>query len=130
MTNLIIFLVGLAIMLVMMMKTKLGPFACMLIASLGIGMACGLGSAKTIDTIVTGFAGTCKSIGLLVIFGTILGIYLEKSKACLRIATTLLGIVGSKNSGMALAITGYVVAIPVFSDVALGFAHAADQICR
>ncbi|WP_303322094.1 GntP family permease [Cloacibacillus evryensis] len=119
MTNLIIFLVGLAIMLVMMMKTKLGPFACMLIASLGIGMACGLGSAKTIDTIVTGFAGTCKSIGLLVIFGTILGIYLEKSKACLRIATTLLGIVGSKNSGMALAITGYVVAIPVFSDVAL-----------
>ena len=119
MTNLIIFLVGLAIMLLMMMKTKLGPFVCMLLASLGIGMACGLGTADTIDTIVTGFSGTCKSIGLLVIFGTILGIYLEKSNACQRIAATLLKITGKKNSGLALALTGYVVAIPVFCDVAM-----------
>lgn len=119
MTNLIIFLVGLAIMLLMMMKTKLGPFACMLLAGLGIGIACGLGDMKTINTLVDGFAGTCKSIGLLVIFGTILGIYLEKSNACLRIAETLLGIVGKKRAGMALAVTGYIVAIPVFSDVAM-----------
>lgn len=119
MTNLIIFLVGLAIMLIMMMKTKLGPFACMLLAGLGIGIACGLGDMKTINTLVDGFAGTCKSIGLLVIFGTILGIYLEKSNACLRIAETLLGIVGKKRGGMALAVTGYIVAIPVFSDVAM-----------
>lgn len=44
MTNLVIFLVGLVIMLVLMMKTKLGPFICMLLAGLGIGIACGLGS--------------------------------------------------------------------------------------
>lgn len=119
MTNLIIFLVGLAIMLIMMMKTKLGPFACMLLAGLGIGIACGLGDMKTINTLVDGFAGTCKSIGLLVIFGTILGIYLEKSNACLRIAETLLNIVGKKRGGAALAVTGYIVAIPVFSDVAM-----------
>lgn len=119
MTNLIIFIVGLAIMLFLMMKTKLGPFACMLLAGLGIGMACGLDSMKAINTLVDGFAGTCKSIGLLVIFGTILGIYLEKSNACLRIATTLLRVVGNKNSSAALATTGYLVAIPVFSDVAM-----------
>ncbi len=119
MTNLIIFLVGLAIMLLLMMKTKLGPFVCMLIASLGIGLACGLGTKDTIDTIVTGFSGTCKSIGLLVIFGTILGIYLEKSNACQRIATSLLKVTGNANSTAALAATGFFVAIPVFCDVAM-----------
>lgn len=119
MTNLIIFIVGLAIMLFLMMKTKLGPFACMLLAGLGIGMACGLDSMKAINTLVDGFAGTCKSIGLLVIFGTILGIYLEKSNACICIATTLLRVVGNKNSSAALATTGYLVAIPVFSDVSM-----------
>lgn len=119
MSNLIIFLIGLAIMLVLMMKTKLGPLACMLLASLGIGLACGLGTAKTVSTITGGFAGTTKSIGLLVIFGTILGIYLEKSNACQQIATTLLRWVGKSNSTAAMAITGFIVAIPVFSDVAL-----------
>ena len=67
MTNVVIFIAGLAIMLLLMMKTKLGPFVCMLLASLGIGMACGLGTSKTVDTIVTGFSGTCKSIGLSLI---------------------------------------------------------------
>jgi len=119
MTNLVIFLVGLAIMLVMMMKTKLGPFICMLIAGLGIGIACGLGSDGAISTLVDGFGSTCKSIGLLVIFGTILGTYLEKSGACQRIASSLLKITGKKNSTAALAITGFVVAIPVFCDVAM-----------
>ena len=89
MTNLIIFIIGLAIMLVLMMKTKLGPFNCMLIASVGIGIACNLGASTAISTTVDGFAGTCKSIGLLVIFGTVLGTYLEKSNACQRIATSM-----------------------------------------
>lgn len=119
MENLIIFLAGLGIMLLMMMKTKLGPFNCMLLAGLGIGLCCGLGTDKTVSTLVTGFANTCRSLGLLVIFGTILGIYLEKSNACLKIATTLLELVGKARSGLALAVTGFIVAIPVFSDVAL-----------
>ena len=119
MTNLIIFIIGLAIMLVLMMKTKLGPFNCMLIASVGIGIACNLGASTAISTTVDGFAGTCKSIGLLVIFGTVLGTYLEKSNACQRIATSMLKVAGKKNSIFAMAATGYLVAIPVFSDVAM-----------
>lgn len=119
MTNLFIFLIGLVIMLLLMMKTKLGPFNCMLLASVGIGIACGLGAEAAISTTVDGFAGTCKSIGLLVIFGTMLGTYLEKSNACQRIATSILKLTGKKNSIFALAATGYLIAIPVFCDVAM-----------
>lgn len=54
------FVVGLAIMLLCMMRTKWGPFVCMLLASLAIGIGCGLGTDKTIASIVDGFAKTCK----------------------------------------------------------------------
>ena len=56
---------------------------------------------------------------MLVIFGTILGIYLEKSNACHRIASFLLKLTGKKNCMAALAATGFVIAIPVFCDVAM-----------
>ncbi|MBQ7155887.1 MAG: hypothetical protein IJR85_10085 [Synergistaceae bacterium] len=62
MTNLVIFLLGLAFMLVLMMKTKFGPFVCMLIASLVIGLCCDLGTMKTINTIVSGFAAAIVTV--------------------------------------------------------------------
>ena len=117
--NVIMFVVGLVLMFALMIKTKYGPFICMLIAGLFIGLTSGLGTKGTIDGLVGGFGGTCKSIGLLVIFGTILGEYLEKSNACQKIATTLLKYTGNKNASAALSITGFIVAIPVFSDVAM-----------
>ena len=40
----------------------------------------------------------------MVIFGTILGIYLEKSRACQRIAETLLQITGKDRAAGALAL--------------------------
>lgn len=105
-------------MLWCMMRTKWGPFVCMLLASLAIGIGCGLGTDKTIAWIVDGFAKTCKyrPYGY---FWHYLGIYLEKSRACQRIAETLLQITGKDRAAGALAATGYVIAIPVFCDVAL-----------
>lgn len=119
MQTIIVFIVGLAIMLFLMIKTKVGPFMSMLFGGLIIGIGSGLGASKTISTITDGFGSTCTSIGLVIIFGTILGSYLEKSNACQRIATSLLNRTGDKNASVALAATGYLVSIPVFSDVAL-----------
>lgn len=113
------FLIGLSIMLYLMIKTKIGPFVSMLFGSVIIGLGCGLSGPDTISAITGGFGNTCKSIGIVVIFGAILGEYLEKSNASQRIATTLLRKTGEKKSSIALAATGYLVSIPVFCDVAL-----------
>lgn len=113
------FIVGLAIMLFLMLKTKLGPFASMLLGALLIGLGCGVSANDTISAITQGFGNTCRSIGIVIIFGTILGEYLEKSNASQRIALTLLRLTGEKKASVALAGTGYLVSIPVFSDVAL-----------
>lgn len=119
MGTLVAFLIGLAVMFFLMLKTKVGPFMSMLFGSLVIGLGCGVSSADTIGAIAGGFGSTCKSIGIVIIFGTILGEYLEKSNATQKIATTLLRLTGDKNADVALAATGFVVSIPVFCDVAL-----------
>ena len=91
----------------------------MLLGALIIGVGCGLPAQKAIDTIATGFGGICKSIGIVIIFGAILGDYLDKSNATQRIASTLLKVTGKKKADIALSATGFLVSIHVFCDVAL-----------
>ena len=50
MQTMIVFLLGLAVMLFLMIKTKLGPFMSMLLGGLIIGMGCGVGSSLASDT--------------------------------------------------------------------------------
>ncbi len=113
------FLAGLALMLLLMIKTKLGPFMSMLLGAFIIGIGCGLPAGKAIASITTGFGNICRSIGIVIIFGAVLGDYLDKSNATQRIASTLLRIAGKKRADMALSATGFLVSIPVFCDVAL-----------
>ena len=55
MQTMIVFLLGLAVMLFLMIKTKLGPFMSMLLGGLIIGMGCGVGSSETINALTGGF---------------------------------------------------------------------------
>lgn len=119
MSILVPFFIGLVIMFFFMIKTKIGPFMSMLLGALIIGIGCGVPANTTINTITRGFGDICASMGIVIIFGTILGEYLEKSNATQSIANKLLKITGSDKADTALASTGFLVSIPVFCDVAL-----------
>lgn len=119
MRELIIFIVGILIMLVLMMRTSIGAFAAMLLAALLIAIGCGIPANDAISVVVDGFGSSCKSLGLVIIFGTMLGAFLEKSNAMQRISRTMIKTCGEDRSDVALGITGFIVGIPVFSDVAL-----------
>ena len=69
-----------------------------------------------IDSIKEGFGGTLGNIGILIIAGTIIGVFLEKSGGAFALAERVLKLIGQKNVATAMALIGYVVAIPVFSD--------------
>ena len=56
------------------------------------------------------------SIGVVIGFCCIMGIFLEKSGAVKRMALTILKLVGVKNCDVVLGLTGWVVSIPVFCD--------------
>jgi GntP family gluconate:H+ symporter len=67
-------------------------------------------------SITTGFGSTLSSIGIVIGFGVMMGRVLEVSGAAERMAYTFLKIFGKGREELAMALTGYVVSIPIFCD--------------
>jgi GntP family gluconate:H+ symporter len=111
------FIIGIVVLLVLAIKFRVSAFIALLTTALVIGLLSGMGSADIIETITGGFAKTVGSIGIIIIFGVMLGKYLEDSKAANKMALGAVRMVGEKNSSIAMAISGFLVSIPVFSDV-------------
>jgi len=65
-------------------------------------------------TLRDGFGNTMGSIGFLIIFGAIIGIILDKTKATYSMANWILSKTGRKRAPAALAITGYITGLPIF----------------
>ena len=58
---------------------KLHPFLSLIIAAFGVGLGVGMQPGQIIDVVNTGFGGLMGYIGLVIVFGTIIGTILEKS---------------------------------------------------
>lgn len=114
----LVFVIGIAVLLFLCLKVKANAFISLITAALVMGLLAGMSGADTISAIVSGFSGTVKSIGIVIIFGIMLGNYLDAAKGTNRMALDTVKLVGQKHSGLAMAITGYIVSIPVFSDAA------------
>lgn len=97
-------------------KFNLHPFLSLLIAAFGIGILSGLPLNAVVDAVQSGFGGLMGSIGLVIVFGTIIGVFLEKTGAALRMAETVLRVVGEKRPQLAMSLIGGIVSIPVFCD--------------
>lgn len=114
----IVFVIGMAVLLFLCLKVKANAFVSLLATALVMGLLAGMSGADTIAAITGGFSGTVKSIGIIIIFGIMLGNYLDAAKGTNRMALDAVRLVGQKRAGLAMAITGYLVSIPVFSDAA------------
>src|SRR5699024_5505210 len=97
-------------------KLKLHPFISLIVASFGVGIGAGLPLMDVVEAVNGGFAGLMGNIGLVIVFGTIIGVILEKSGAALRMAEVVLRVVGEKRPQMAMSLIGAIVSIPVFCD--------------
>ena len=107
-----------AVLLFLCIKVKANAFVSLLATALVMGLMAGMSGADTVSAITDGFSGTVKSIGIVIIFGIMLGNYLDAAKGTNRMALDAVKLVGQKRAGLAMAITGYLVSIPVFSDAA------------
>tara|TARA_R110002051_G_scaffold270822_1_gene331270 strand:+ start:1114 stop:2454 length:1341 start_codon:yes stop_codon:yes gene_type:complete len=97
-------------------KFKLHPVFSLLFAALISGGLLGIKGETLLVTISEGFGKTLSSIGLIIAFGTVIGVFLEKTNATKIMANTILKIVGLERSALAMNITGFVISIPVFCD--------------
>ncbi len=112
---LILFLVVLFI-IVATVKFKVHPVFSLVIAALIAGLSMGLGPNEVTKNITEGFGKTLSSIGLIIAFGTVIGIFLERTGSTKVMADAILKLIGMKRSPLAMNITGFVVSIPVFCD--------------
>ena len=98
--------------------TKLHPFLVLFSAALVLALLLGLPPVETLDIIKNGFGNIIEKIGLLILFGTIIGVAMEQSGATLSIAQGILKKMNRLPIPYAISSIGYLVSIPVFCDAA------------
>ncbi len=109
---------GIALLLFLVVRLRVPAFLALLITSLLVGLSSGLAPQQVIDSIKNGMGGTLGFVAIVVGLGAILGQILESSGGIQRIADSLIRSFGSGKIQWSLGITGFIVAIPVFFDVA------------
>jgi gluconate:H+ symporter, GntP family len=107
-------------------KWKLHPFLSIISSTYLFALATNLvGSLSGVEKpiiadigkeIAGGFGGIITSIGLVIIFGTMIGKILENSGAAVKMAEVVLRILGDRHPALAMTIIGWIVSIPVFCD--------------
>lgn len=115
---LVAFFIALAFVLISIMKFKMHPFLSLMLGGIIMGVCCQMQLTTIASTLASGFGNTLGSIGIIILWGIVLGNLLHKSGCTNQIANLMLKIAGQKNSPLAVALTGYIVSIPVFFDAA------------
>ena len=113
-----IFLVGIALLMLLIIKFKVNPFIALLLVSIVIGLGGGIPVAQIPTDIAKGFGSTMTSIGIVIALGILLGQLLYETGGTEEIASLVLEKIGVKNSPLAMNLTGVIVAIPVYFDAA------------
>ena len=98
--------------------TKLHPFIVLLIAAVVLSILLGIDPLEATGLIFKGFFKIINNIGLLILFGTIIGAALEQSNATLALAKGILKSLQKLPLPYAVSCIGYLVSIPVFCDAA------------
>ena len=111
-------LVVLTVLVVAIVRWGVHPFLALTLAGLAAGPVLGLSAGAAVEEFLVGFGATLKWIGVVIVLGTVIGELLEASGGVLRIAETVLRFVGRRRLPLAMGLTGYVVSIPAFVDVA------------
>ncbi|PCD00605.1 GntP family permease [Halopseudomonas pelagia] len=115
--GLVLILVALVVFIVLATtRFKLHPFLALLAAALLAGFAYQVPAMEIVKHITTGFGGILGYIGIVIAFGTIIGVILERSGAAITMAETVIRLLGERFPTLTMSIIGYLVSIPVFCD--------------
>lgn len=107
---------GITLLIFMMLKTKMHPFLAMIISASVTGLVGGMPAGDVVNSITTGFGNTLGSIGIIIGFGVMMGEIFEVSGAAKKMAQIFVEKLGKGREELALAITGFLVSIPIFCD--------------
>lgn len=110
--------VGVAVLLILVLLVRIQAFLALLVTCIVVGVIAGMPGEAIIDSIKNGMGGTLGFVATVVGLGAIFGAILERSGSAQGLANTLLNRFGEKNAPWALVVAGFLIAIPVFLEVA------------
>lgn len=109
---------GIAILLFLILKLRIHAFIALLMGSIAVGLIAGLDAKQIMETVQKGMGGTLGFVATVVGLGAIFGGILEASGGAKTIADFMVSKFGLKKAPSAMVISGFLIAIPVFFDVA------------
>nr|WP_299343452.1 gluconate:H+ symporter [Allomuricauda sp.] len=109
---------GITVLLFLILRLKINAFIALLIGSITVGIIAGLDAKEIIATIQQGMGNTLGFVATVVGLGAMFGAILEESGGAKTIANFTVSKFGLKRAPLAMVISGFLIAIPVFFDVA------------
>lgn len=97
-------------------KLKFHPFLALIIAAIGYGLFSGIPLNSIIASVNNGFGNTVGSIGIVIVAGCIIGVFLEESGGAYIMARSVMKVAGEKRVPLVMLLLGYIISIPVFAD--------------
>lgn len=104
---------------VMILRLRINPALSLVIGATVLGLATGLGAAKTTETAMTGFGDIMMEVGLLIAWGVLMGAILNEMGAISKLVDKLLHVFGPKGVPYALGLTIGTMLQSIFLDVLL-----------
>ncbi|MDT0684981.1 GntP family permease [Autumnicola psychrophila] len=112
----ILLLLSVALIIILTARFQVHPFLALFLVAVFYGLLIGMPLDAIILSVNQGFGNTLGSIGLIIVFGVIIGAFLEKSGGAYALAEKALQVVGKKRVSAAMGFIGYIVSIPVYAD--------------
>lgn len=118
MTSLLILFLCIILLVVAVTVLKVHPIPALLISGLILGLASGGSVTVVTESLLNGFGNTLKWIGLIILFGTLLGEILAETGGADVIVDSIINLFKVKYLPLSMAVIGFLIGIPVFMDVA------------
>ena len=112
------FAVLIFLLLFLIAKWKWHVFFALIVPIMLFGILPGVQLNNFIDAFESGFGNTLGGIGVVIVLGSIIAEALKHTGAIQVITGSMVKLVGSKRMPLALTLTGFIIGIAIFSDVA------------
>ncbi len=106
------------LLLVLITKFRWHVFLALLVPILLFGLLPGIDIPAFIAAFEKGFGNTLSNIGVVIILGSIMAEAMKHTGAVERITLSMINLIGRKRMPFALTLTGFVLGIAIFADVA------------
>ncbi len=107
-----------ALLLFLIARWKWHVFFALLIPMILFGIIPGVRQNNFITAFENGFGTTLGSIGVVIVLGSIIAETLKHTGAIQVITKSMINLVGTTRMPLALTLTGFILGIAIFSDVA------------